>query len=174
MQSATDPRFHRGSDRILGGVCSGLAERFRIDPLWMRIAFALLAFVQGVGIFLYVVLWLVMPEHVEGQIAGRSGFDSMTADLRRVWSEVGGRRGSPTPAPAAAPTIPGEHPSSPQEPPVRGRWHDQSVLLGALLVVIGAIFLGNNTGLVNWDVVWPALVIALGVVLMLRSAQRKS
>jgi phage shock protein C len=173
MQRPTDPRFHRGSDRVLGGVCSGLAEGFRIDPLWMRIAFVLLAFVQGVGIFLYVVLWLVMPEHVEGQPAGRSGFDSMTADLRRIWSEVSGRRGGQPPVATGPSSAPGVTPASAQQAPVRSVWGDQSVLLGVALVVIGAIFLANNSGLVDWNVVWPVAVIGLGIVLMLRSAQRK-
>lgn len=187
MQPVTDPRFHRGSDRILGGVCSGLAGGFRIDPLWVRIAFVLLGFVQGVGIFLYVVLWLVMPEHVEGQAASRSGFDSMTADLRRLWSELGGRPAgqalapttapiapaAPPIAPAAPPTAPGVAPASPSDTPVRARWRDQPVLLGVALIAIGVIFLGNNTGFVNWDVVWPVVLIAIGVVFILRSAQRK-
>jgi phage shock protein PspC (stress-responsive transcriptional regulator) len=173
MQPVADPRFHRGSDRILGGVCSGLAGGFRIDPLWVRIAFVLLAFVQGVGIFLYVVLWLVMPEHVEGQAVSRSGFDSMTADLRRLWSDLGGRPAGQAPAPAAAPTVPEGAPASPRETPVRAGWRDQPVLLGVLLIVIGVIFLGNNAGLFNWDVIWPVALITLGIVLMLRSAQRK-
>ncbi len=180
MQPVTDPRFHRGSDRILGGVCSGLAGGFRIDPLWVRIAFVLLGFVQGVGIFLYVVLWLVMPEHVEGQAASRSGFDSMTADLRRLWSELGGRPAGQAPAPttaptapAAPPTAPGMAPASPNETPAHARWRDQPVLLGVALIVIGVIVLGNNTGFVRWDVVWPVVLIAIGVVFMLRSAQRK-
>lgn len=173
MQPVTDPRFHRGSDRIIGGVCSGLAGRFRIDPLLVRIAFVLLVFVQGVGIFLYVVLWLVMPEHVEGQAASRSGFDSMAVDVRRLWSELSGRPAVQAPVPAAAPTVPGAAPASPQETTVRAGWRDQPVLLGVVLIVIGVIILANNAGLVNWDVVWPAALIVLGIVLMLRRAQRK-
>jgi len=63
MQAGQQP-FYRGSDRIVGGVCSGLAAGFHIDPLWVRLAFVLLAFVQGIGLFIYIVLWLVMPEKV--------------------------------------------------------------------------------------------------------------
>ncbi len=176
MQPATDPRFHRGSDRIVGGVCSGLAEGLRIDALWIRIAFVLLAFVQGVGIFLYLILWLVMPEHVEGQVAGRSGFDSMTADLRRLWSELSNQLGGSRPAETAAPTVPDSTSGSPSPPdaPARTGARNESVMLGVALVVIGALFLVNNTGLVNWDIVWPFALVVLGVFILLRNAQRRA
>ena len=88
MRKPGDSMFYRGSDRLLGGVCSGLAAGFHVDALWVRIAFVLLAFLQGIGLFIYVVLWLVMPEKVEDPVGSRSGFDSMTDDLRRISSEV--------------------------------------------------------------------------------------
>jgi phage shock protein C len=174
MQPVSDPRFHRGADRILGGVCSGLGEGFRIDPLWIRIAFVLLAFVQGIGIFLYLILWLVMPERLEGQPASRSGFDSMTADIRRLWSELGGHPSGQAPPPIATSTEPGVAPAQPSAVPVSAGRRNQPVLLGIALVVIGVLALGNNMGLFNWDVVWPVALIAVGVVLVLRSAQRRA
>ena len=62
MQHVDDQRFFRSNNRILGGVCAGLAEGFHVDALWVRVAFLLLVFLQGVGVFIYVILWLVMPE----------------------------------------------------------------------------------------------------------------
>ncbi len=67
MEQGTRERWYRGKDRILGGVCSGLAAGLHVDPLWIRIAFVLLALVQGIGVFLYVVLWVVMPEQAGAQ-----------------------------------------------------------------------------------------------------------
>src|SRR5690348_4072735 len=97
MRGVNDQRFYRSKNRILGGVCSGLAEGLHLDPLWLRIAFLVLVFLQGVGIFIYVVLWLVMPERIEG--GERSGFSAMSADVRRVWVELtqqpGGSRATP-------------------------------------------------------------------------------
>jgi phage shock protein PspC (stress-responsive transcriptional regulator) len=55
-------RLHlSGSDRKIGGVCGGLGERFEIDPVLFRVAFVLLALVCGLGILLYIVLWLLTP-----------------------------------------------------------------------------------------------------------------
>ncbi len=47
-------------DRILGGVAGFLARRLGVDALWVRIAFVLLALAGGVGLVLYLGLWLVL------------------------------------------------------------------------------------------------------------------
>jgi phage shock protein PspC (stress-responsive transcriptional regulator) len=48
-------------ERMIGGVCGGLGEHFELDPILFRAAFLVLAFLGGLGILLYVVLWLLMP-----------------------------------------------------------------------------------------------------------------
>lgn len=47
--------------KILGGVCAGLASYMRVDPLWVRLVFALFAFAWGIAIFIYLVMWIVVP-----------------------------------------------------------------------------------------------------------------
>ena len=177
MRQATQQSFQRGNDRILGGVCSGLAAGLHVDPLWVRLGFVLLAFLQGVGLLIYIVLWLVMPEQVDGQDATRSGFDSMSADLRRIGGEFRGTFGGSTQTQAAAgnsPATSGEvtpsepSPSSPAAPAGR-----QSIVLGVVLVVVGLVILGANTGLVQWSIIWPAVLIVLGVLLLARTIQRR-
>ena len=54
-------RLHlSSSDRKIGGVCGGLGERFEIDPVLFRVAFILLALACGLGIVLYIALWLIV------------------------------------------------------------------------------------------------------------------
>ncbi len=53
--------FRDPDDRILGGVASGLAAYFNIDPLWMRLLIVVLIF-SGFGILFYFILWLVVPK----------------------------------------------------------------------------------------------------------------
>jgi phage shock protein PspC (stress-responsive transcriptional regulator) len=64
-QEGAHPEVHRlhlsAADRKIGGVCGGLGEFFDLDPLLFRVAFVVLAFVGGLGILLYAVLWLVIP-----------------------------------------------------------------------------------------------------------------
>ncbi len=49
------------TEKILGGVCGGLAEYFNVDPTLVRVIWIALTLLVGVGILLYIILWLVMP-----------------------------------------------------------------------------------------------------------------
>jgi len=48
-------------ERMIGGVCGGLGEFLELDPVLFRAAFLVLAVVGGLGILLYVALWLLIP-----------------------------------------------------------------------------------------------------------------
>ncbi len=55
-------RLYRSQkDRMIAGVCGGLAEVLDIDPTIVRLVFVLLALLGGHGILLYLILWLIMP-----------------------------------------------------------------------------------------------------------------
>lgn len=50
------------NDKIIAGVCAGLAERFDIDPFWIRLITALLLFNGPAVIFVYLIMWWIMPK----------------------------------------------------------------------------------------------------------------
>lgn len=53
-------RYYRSStDRIIGGVCGGIAEYFNIDPLLVRLVFAILFFGYGTGLLAYILIWIL-------------------------------------------------------------------------------------------------------------------
>jgi phage shock protein PspC (stress-responsive transcriptional regulator) len=54
--------FRDPDDKILGGVCSGIANYFNFDPLWLRAAFAVSFFVFGSGALLYIILCMIIPK----------------------------------------------------------------------------------------------------------------
>ena len=49
------------NNRVLGGVCSGLARHMDLDPTVIRLAFLLAAVFWGVGPLIYLIMWLVIP-----------------------------------------------------------------------------------------------------------------
>ena len=56
-------RLMRSNDRVLAGVCGGIAEYLEFDPVLVRIAYAFLTlFTAFSGLIFYFVLWIVMPE----------------------------------------------------------------------------------------------------------------
>jgi phage shock protein PspC (stress-responsive transcriptional regulator) len=60
-ESARRRFFRNPDDKLLGGVCSGISAYFDIDPIWLRLAFALSVIFAGTGILLYIILWVIIP-----------------------------------------------------------------------------------------------------------------
>jgi phage shock protein PspC (stress-responsive transcriptional regulator) len=184
VQAPGNQTFFRGNDRILGGVCSGLAEGFHVEALWVRLAFVILTFLNGVGILLYIVLWVLMPEQAGYRPSGKTVFESMSSDVKRAWTDVRAQFGGARPATTSAvdpssaatspdPSAPGQAPqTAPPPPQTTGR--NPSFVLGAILIVIGIAFLVANTGFVEWSVLWPAALVALGIGLLVRNMEKRS
>jgi phage shock protein PspC (stress-responsive transcriptional regulator) len=57
MQTLYRPR----DDRIIAGVCSGIARRFNIEPTLVRILFVASLLLPGPQILIYLAAWLLMP-----------------------------------------------------------------------------------------------------------------
>jgi phage shock protein PspC (stress-responsive transcriptional regulator) len=57
--------MRRSSDGWLGGVCSGLAHRVGLDPLVIRAATVLLVIFFGLGLLIYLLAWLFIPDQTE-------------------------------------------------------------------------------------------------------------
>lgn len=54
-------RLKRSKDRIIGGVCGGLAKYFDIDPVIVRLLWVLTVLTFGVGVLGYLIAWIVIP-----------------------------------------------------------------------------------------------------------------
>jgi phage shock protein PspC (stress-responsive transcriptional regulator) len=54
--------FRDPDEKMLGGVCSGIANYFDFDPIWLRAVFAISFFIFGSGFLLYLILWIIIPE----------------------------------------------------------------------------------------------------------------
>ncbi len=61
--------FRDENDKVLGGVCSGLANYFNIDVVIARIIFVVLLF-SGVGFLTYIIMWIAVPSSATTQIGG--------------------------------------------------------------------------------------------------------
>jgi phage shock protein PspC (stress-responsive transcriptional regulator) len=57
----TRPWRRNREEKMIAGVCAGLADEFGISVTIVRLAFVLGSLVSGMGIVIYLVLWVVMP-----------------------------------------------------------------------------------------------------------------
>jgi phage shock protein PspC (stress-responsive transcriptional regulator) len=59
---STDEWYRTANDRMIAGVCGGLALQFGVPTAVVRLAFVLMTlFSGGIGLVIYAVLWVVMP-----------------------------------------------------------------------------------------------------------------
>lgn len=134
-------RLYRSKkDKMIAGVCGGLAEYFEVDPVLVRVLFALSAFMGGIGIILYILLVIVTPE--EGA--------TPTSSQDSVSGEHGG-------GPAVI-----------EEPPLQipNEVKDRRWLFGIAVIFLGLIMLADGLTPFTWigrQFLWPMVVIALGI-----------
>ncbi|UCD03458.1 MAG: PspC domain-containing protein [Candidatus Aenigmatarchaeota archaeon] len=59
----TKKLYRSGKDRILGGVCGGIAEYLGVDPVLIRLVWIAGSLAWGFGIILYIIMWIIMPRN---------------------------------------------------------------------------------------------------------------
>lgn len=47
---------------MIAGICGGVAQYFNIDPVIVRLIFAVLVLGGGGGLLLYIIMWIIVPE----------------------------------------------------------------------------------------------------------------
>jgi phage shock protein PspC (stress-responsive transcriptional regulator) len=56
------------NDRMIAGVCSGIARRFGLDPTLVRVLFVLSMLLPGPQFLLYIAGWILIPEESSSRI----------------------------------------------------------------------------------------------------------
>ncbi|GAA4209159.1 PspC domain-containing protein [Pedobacter jeongneungensis] len=90
----TEKKLYRDmDDRVVAGVCAGIAHYVNADPKWIRLATLLISFVGGFGVLVYVLLWIIMPKaksriekmEMKGEPANLQGFQkNLDEELQAV------------------------------------------------------------------------------------------
>ena len=59
-----DKKLSRSNNKMIGGVCAGIADYLGLDPTIVRIVWVLMLFFAGFGILLHLILWIIMPKAI--------------------------------------------------------------------------------------------------------------
>jgi phage shock protein C len=143
-------RLTRSRDAIIGGVAAGVANWIGTDPALVRIAWALLVpLTAGGALLAYIVAWIVVPEEPHRPASTAAAGEAVAdADPTEPVEARNGEIGEDT-----------------------GR---TALLLGGGLVVIGLWFLVREyLPDINWGLIWPLLLVAAGVVILVGAARRR-
>jgi phage shock protein C len=153
--------YRSRSDKMLAGVCGGLGQYLAIDSTFVRLFFILLGFAgQGAGVLIYLLLWILLP--VEGEQSGwRPTFGQDASFEKNVES---GAQQFADRARAMGDDI--------REAVTRPN-PQSGIIIGGALILLGLLFFVQNLNVtwlrwLNFDVLWPLLLIAGGGVLLFR------
>jgi phage shock protein C len=133
------------AQKMVAGVCGGLAFYFNIDPTLVRLIFVLLTLAgSGLGVLLYIVLWVITP-YDDGEIVPAG--EDLANGVRRMADEARGAYRT------ASPTV--------------------MLVIGISLITLGGVYLMQNLGFMwfRWfhlGALWPLLIVAAGVALLVR------
>ncbi len=147
--------YRSQTDRIIGGVCGGLAEYLRIDATIVRLLFVLFALGSGVGVVVYFILWVILPVEGQGgigeQTTMRANADEMGQRMRTLGDDLGRSLRDPNPQTA--------------------------LIVGGGLVFLGLVFLVDALDLpwlrwFNFGMLWPLALVTLGLLVFWRNFKK--
>ena len=167
-----DRLYRSRTDRMLFGVAGGMADWFDLDPSLVRIVWALLILAGGIGLPLYIVAAIVIPEEPVGyaRSAGASSDASRPA--------MGGSG-----APGSGAGVPGSagDPDADRDARRQARREARAerlgngggaILFGLILIALGGWFLIDRYLHIDSAILVPGLLIALGAVLVIGALGR--
>lgn len=139
------------TDVILGGVCSGLAKYLRVDVTLVRLFFVLITLVGGMGVLMYIIMWIVIPP--EGHTDAYGQTEALDRD------ELKERAGMAR----------DEFVNAVRKPNTNALRY-----IGIGLVIYGGYLLVNALHLpwLSWlsdGVIWAALILLGGIILLVRA-----
>lgn len=133
------------TDKMIFGVCGGIAAYLGVDSVFVRLAFLLLIFASGIGFLLYFVLMIIMPS--ESNVDQPSS-KIVQDNLDRLGDDFG-------------------------QGVQRVRAHPEGRTLAAvLLILLGVFLLFQNMGWLSSGIFWSLALIGLGIYLVLRQGKR--
>ncbi len=132
-------------DKMVAGVAAGLAKYFQLDVTWVRVAFALAAFFGGGGLWIYIILWIAVPENKLNSFT----YTDYTVDS-----------GSKAPSDNFGSTF------KPQKN------NNITAIIGMGLIAIGTYYLLNEFGIIpNWfrlGKLWPLVFVVIGLSILFK------
>jgi signal transduction histidine kinase/phage shock protein PspC (stress-responsive transcriptional regulator) len=172
-----EPLIRSTEDRIIAGVCAGLARHLNVSVGIVRVGMVALTLAGGAGVLLYIWLWLLVPTAADEAMAAERAFNprDIAENFARGFGASGTNRdgtvqaGPPARGPVSQPLPQRGTPSQNAEGAgTRGLLQrgGKEILIGAALVLAGGAVVAQIAGInLPWGTWLPVLAIAAGAVI---------
>ncbi|KKP65334.1 MAG: Phage shock protein C, PspC [candidate division WS6 bacterium GW2011_GWE1_34_7] len=80
--------YRSETDKMIGGVCGGIAEYFGIDSTIVRLLFALIVISAGTGLVLYIILWIIVPTKSNVGLSSEEVMANNTKEVRESAKKI--------------------------------------------------------------------------------------
>jgi phage shock protein C len=151
--------YRSTKDYMIGGVCGGIAEYFKIDSTLVRLLAVLIVLFGGAGVVAYIIGWIVIPKNPE-QDADKN-FEKREELKEKV------KKGAKEVIEEVK-----EHFES--EGSKNKTWKNRNILGGLILIAVGLVFLLNTffpwLGVKN---LWSVILIVIGIMMMSQAFKKK-
>lgn len=135
--------YRSETDKVIGGVCGGLAETFGIDSTLVRLVFLVAFIFGGTGLLLYLILWVIIPTKKNISKSVNDTIHENIEELKETATNFGKNIKTD---------------------------NNNKMFIGIVVIAMGIIFLMNNFGyhVVSISKLWPLVIIALGFMMISR------
>lgn len=137
------------NDKMIAGVAAGLAQYFQLEVTWVRIAFVLAAFFGGGGLWIYLILWIAVPENNNGFIYDDKppvAKDFVYNDYKKTKNKKEKINGS--------------------------------LIGGLIMIALGSYFLLNEFNIIpdwfNFSKLWPLIFVFIGLTILFKGAKAEA
>ncbi len=159
-----EKRLYRSkSDRMIWGVCGGLARYFDVDPTLIRIIAVLSIFISGAGIIAYIILAIVVPSESSKAAEPKDAIKENVEELKKTASELGRE-------------IQSTFTSKDESEETTGVRYRRRNLLGIIIIIIGVILMLSSFNLFwwfRWSYLWPIIIIAIGLLIIVSPRKKR-
>lgn len=161
--------YRSRDDRMLGGVCGGVANYFGIDSTIVRLIGIVLLFAEGFGVLLYIISWVIIPEDLSiGGKNRRNRDGSIDVDGYSQNSDNTQNNNSENDFDNKK-KFNKDRDLNPDDTEKNDK---RQKTIGIILVALGSFFLINNwVPFFRWERFWPLIFIGFGIVLILKGVR---
>ena len=172
----TSKRLYRSRiDRMIAGICGGLAKYFDIDPTIVRVLFVVSIFIGGGGIVAYIILWIVVPE--EQLIFQSAAPDSQTNQKKSDSEESNSNTNQDSSKFDSTSFNAGINQKVNEATNEINKILDEAksnkkVFGGTILILLGILFLLDNLfPYFDFGDYWPIILIVIGVGIIIKATR---